>query len=923
MKYFLKDCVQQIIDTTEDISTETIIIPNKRAAVYIRKYIAEFYKKPLWSPQILTIDEWVKKNTEKKVVSGNELLFIFYKIYQKQEKENAETFEKYMNWARILLKDFDEVDRYLIEPHEVFRDLRNIKELEEWFLERDEIKTSGKYQEKFLGFWDKIHDFYSALQQYLKDNNLIYPGKAYKNFALLINSEEHENIHFIGFNALSKAEQMLMQKLVMAKKATLYFDIDKWFVENEAHEAGRFFRDLQSTWKDIPLKKQVKDHLRNGSRDIEIVTSADQVAQVNLACQKLVDFQEKNELGDTAIVLADENLIDPLLRSMPKSIEEANITMGLPIRRTSIKNFTELLFSFQEHLLKFGGKSVYHKDLVQLFNMPIFHKSMSKEEIKSINQIQDEILKNNLKFIQVEEIKDKLPQFLNENIEILKQWDFKNLEFLRAYKKIVSHLIKSEKLSALEQETLFLLIDILKKLTLFLEEYSDVDISYSTFKRLLNEEINNNNVDFLGNPIDGLQIMGILETRLLDFKNLIFVGFNEGVLPAGNYSDSIIPRDLKLFHQLPIQSDKDAIFAHHFYRLTLRAEDIYAIYYSKTDMTSTGERSRYLKQIELEYPRLNPNNIIRNNTYKPADNAILKGDLVVKKDENYERILDELFERGLSPTAIKTHVECELNFYYRYILKFKEKEQVEEDIEHSTFGSIVHEVLEELYKPIVGKEVTFDFLKKCVAKIDEETKKSFEKEYGPRGYLYGTNQLAFRVVKEYVSRFLNYEKRFLESNPGKILRILELEKSLSAEYNWEINGKMKKIRFQGKADRIDEFDGVVRIIDYKTGACDSGKLDFKKKLPSLFYKSKFKPFALQVLMYSLMYDQFLAAESGIISLKNLENGFMITDQEFVHGEEFKINFEEELKRKIEEIYDMNTDIQHDSSAKYCNYCKIN
>ena len=918
MDYFLKDCLNQIVASTNDISKETLIIPNKRASVYIRKHLAETYKKPIWSPDILTIDEWIKKQTDKKIVKGNELVFLFYEIYRNQEKENAESFNKYMSWAKILLKDFDEVDRYLLQPEAVFRDLRNIKELEDWDMDRTEIRKIGRYEEKFLGFWDKILDFYKALNEELKSKNLIYPGRAYKEFALFVNTDEYHDLHFIGFNALSAAEQMLIQKLVRAKKAKIYFDIDQFFVENEAHEAGRFFRELQKNWSEIPLKTQVQNHLEKGQRNFEIVASADQVAQVNLASQKLMDF--KNELDQTAIVLADENLIDPLLRSLPDAIEKANITMGLPIRRTSIKNFTDLLFSIQEHLLKFGGKTIYHKDLNQLLNMPIYLKVLSEDERNQAKELQKKILKNNRKFLDLNEVLAEMPAILKENSSIFQKWEFQEYEFLKAYINIASHFLEEKSLSDLEQETLVLLLEILKKLQAFLLEYQNVEISYSIFKKLLNEEIAGSQIDFLGNPTEGLQIMGILETRLLDFKNLIFVGFNEGTLPSGNYSDSILPKDLKLYHKMPVQADKDAIFAHHFYRLTLRAENIYSIYYTKPDMTSTGEKSRYLKQIQLEYPKLNSNNIILEKTYKPLDSKVLKKELIIEKNEAYEKSLDEVFQKGLSPTAMNTFIRCELDFYYRYILKFKEEEKVEEDIEHSTFGSITHKVLEELYKPIVGEVLTPEFLKECERRIEHETSKEFEHNFGAKGFQYGTNQLAFRVVKEYVQRFLKYEKNYLATQVQDELRIIELEKKMETEFQWEINGKPKLIRFQGLADRIDQVDGVTRIMDYKTGSCDPNKLDFKNDLSKLFYGNN-KSFALQVLLYSLMYDGLSSSRSGILSLKNLNNGFMTTNADVVLAPDFRTRFEEELKIKVGEMYNRTAKIQHNPSSIYCNYCK--
>ena len=669
----MKTVFTQFVQNQKIFLRKPSLFPTKGLPFTFRKYIANYYKKPVWSPQILTIDEWVKSQTDKKVIKGNELLFRFYTVYSGLEGENAESFEKYMSWGRILLKDFDEIDRYLLKPEEVFRDLRNIKELEDWDLERLEAKEIGQYEEKFLGFWDKILDFYKAFSKHLSENDWVYPGRVYKEFALTMNPEDFNQLHFVGFNALSSAEQMILHKLLKRKRAQVYFDMDRFFVDNQAHEAGRFFRAIRKRWEDIQLDHQVKDYLSKGNRKFELIASADQVAQVSLASQILVDIEKRGEINQTAVVLADENLIDPLLRSLPDSITKANITMGLPIRRTSIKNLVEILFNIQERLLKYGERSLYHKDVTQLLELPVLRKTLTEEELKKLEELQSEILQTNLKFLDFDSLLPKLPQLIQKNFAFIRKWNYQDRKFLDDYIGLTSELLKSDQISDLESETLILLIDILIKLKSFLEEHQNIEISYSIFKRLLKEEIHNSQVDFLGNPIEGLQIMGILETRLLDFKNLIFIGMNEGVLPAGNYSDSILPKDLKLYHKLPVQQDKDAIFSHHFYRLTLRAEHIYGIYFTKTDMTSTGEMSRYLMQIKMEYPSLNSGNMVVEKTYKPKDEAIDKEKVIIEKDELVESRLDDLFEKGLSPTALNTYLSCTLDFYYRYVLRLKRR----------------------------------------------------------------------------------------------------------------------------------------------------------------------------------------------------------------------------------------------------------
>lgn len=922
MQYFLERIVRKILNESDDVSRETFIIPNKRAAVYIRKYIANNVNQPVFSPTILTIDEWVKSNTEKNVIGGTELVFLFYKVYKEQEKQNAESFEKFLNWARILLKDFDEIDRYLIESHEIFRDLRNIKELEEWDLDREYFKNIGKYEEKFLGFWDKIDSFYKSFQAYLGTHNLIYSGKAYKDFAYSLDTDNFHFYHFIGFNALSNSEQLMIQKLVRAGKAQIYFDMDQSFFMNQAHEAGQFFRKLNLKWPEFKIHEQAQNFIKNKGRRIEVVATADQVAQVNLASEQLRKLHQKNELNETAVVLADENLIDPFLRSIPKSIEYVNITMGLPIRRTSLKNLTDLVFSFQEHALKFGDKTIYHKDLSQLFKMPIFKKALSKEDVQLTNKIRNDIFKNNKRFISIDSIKESLPKILSNNLALFQKWDYSNLQFLDAYIGIVTSLHENDSLSDLEKETTLLLLDILKKLKLFLKEHSDIEISYSVFKRMFLDELNLNTIDFLGNPIEGLQVMGILETRLLDFKNIIFIGLNEGVLPAGNYSDSIIPVDLKRHHQLPSKADKDAIFAHHFYRLTLRTEFIFATYYTVADMQSSGEKSRYLKQIELEYPELNPKNEFQIYTYKPKDSGVVYGENYIAKGPNYESRLDQLFERGLSPTAMNAYLSCEMDFYYRYIFSFKEEDKVEEDIESSTFGSIVHEVLEELYRPIIGKVVEISYLQNAKKSIETETRKAFNKEFGENGYKHGTNHLAYKVVMDYVSRFIQFEIRFLKDNPGKVIRILELEKSLEKEFKWMINGKEKRIRFQGKADRIDELDGVVRIIDYKTGLCTNDKVQVRDDDTDAMFRNDGKKFMVQLMLYEMMYESDKKTEAGIISFRNLKDGFMNIRLKKKDKDQFMNDFLSSLENKVVELYDLNRTMSHNTSARYCNYCEM-
>lgn len=901
MQTFLEETLTALKKEFKDISSLTLILPSKRAGGFLKNILRNNTTQTIFAPKIISIEEFIEELSDLKIVDATELLFKSYKVYLESPAiEEKEDFETYASWASILLNDFNEIDRYLIDPKPFFNYLKSIQDINHWYLQDQKTPLV----ENYLKFWNTLHEFYENLKQSLLTEKIGYQGmvyrKAVEDIEFYCNNYGANKHIFIGFNALNNAEQHIFQELLETQNTKVYWDIDAHFYDDEKHSASLFIRKYLKEWKYYQTNApQFLGNHFNDKKKIQFVEVQKNIGQAKYVGELLSKFNQE-ELGKTAIVLADENLLVPILHSLPKNIDSVNITMGVSLKSFPITTFFEQLLSL--HL--FSRQTFYYKEVLAILNHPIVLSNLPESQ-----KIIDHIHAQNISHITLPQLyglaeTSKLPL-----LELLfGNWQNDSKKALKTCREIIL-LLKDHYLEApLEYAVLHQLFDVFSKIEALNNSYPHLK-SIRTVHGLFCENIAITTLDFQGDAFNGLQIMGILETRVLDFENIIITSVNEGILPAGKSNASFITYDLKQQFGLPQFNEKDAVYTYHFYHLLHRSKQITLLYNNYSDGINAGEKSRFLMQLEFE--KL-PAHSIEKIVIAPSVTIEPKRLKHIEKTEEVIERLREISEKGFSPSALTSYIRNPLDFYYQKILKINSFEEVEETIAANTLGTVVHDTLESFYKPFEGVLLTSKILLELREHINEEVTKQFRKTFKGGSFNKGKNLIIFEVAKRYISNFLAYELN--EIDAGNQIKILRIERTLAVEI--PISGIEFPVRIGGKVDRVDEYNGQIRIIDYKTGKVEQGHLEIVdwNDITQDYKYSK----AVQVLSYALMINKEIPiskVEAGIISFKNLNNGFLKFGTKEKSGGRAKNQevtqetldlFTVELKKLILEIIDPNT-----------------
>jgi hypothetical protein len=951
MKKFVDKLADHIEQNYSDLSKLTIVLPSQRAIRYIQRALFTTFNRPYFSPNFLTIEDFTRSFVDFAPIDQVELLFRFFEIYR--QLGHSDDFETFLNWAPMLISDCNEIDRYMVDAEQLFKNLRDVREIENWSF--GEGRELSENQKKFLAFWEQLRDFYTLINESLAKENLAYSGAISRKaveccLSLIDELYPEQKIIFVGFNALSESEIQLINRLVKLGRAELILEADAFYLNNPGHEAGMFIRQAKARIPETRLF--VGNDLLNSEKDLRI-TSCAQSGSMMKVVQNELSRMHRQELDDTVLLLADETLIVPAIKHIPKSVGVANITIGLPLKLTALRPWVELIFEFQRNFEYFKTDSLYHKSLSALLKHPFIELIVTDEDREIIQKEESDIIKFNKIFtkLNVEHFSESLQQVLRL---IFKPWkgDYRlALKAILNLNHLIFKYLDAEDL-ILERSALFHFHQSIEKFSLLLNSRSELPpMNLRSFEKLFNMRWTSESLAYYGNPLEGLQIMGMLETRMLNFKNLIIVGLNEGVLPPKNTLNSLIPMDLRRFFHLPLPADKDAIFAHHFYRLFSGASRIHVLYSTNQgDDSALAEPSRYLQQVELELLPKSKIKVTYDSYNIPVRESI--SELKFKNsDEVRMRILD-YFKKGLSPSALNKFIKCPLDFYVRYVLKYSDDEEVEEGVESSTFGNIIHSVLEVLYKPFVGetRPVLPKNIDEMLAHCDNEVEAQFKKKFDTSADVFerGSMYFAMHAAKKQVRRLLSKERRDLIQNSEKQLFIVSLEKPFSKKIVLEIDGKQEPIFITGKIDRIDRFGDSLRIIDYKTGSCSKSQVSITGKrfnaiqmaLDNLeiFDFNEFQNldtgYTLQLLTYLILYHEeskVLPNELGILSMRNLDDGLhcLTLKPEIKSGDEKALPIDERLvnfttayvKHLAEQILKVEV-YEHQPKAKYCMLCSV-
>lgn len=941
---FLKSVAEYIHSNYKDkVENLCIVLPNRRGALFLKQYLAQVFAKTIWVPTIISAEDFINEISGLKPIDEIDLICQLYESYRDCYGEKAEPFDSFSKWGQLILQDFNEIDRYLADSEQLYENLRDIKVIENWSLGNE---TLSEFQKDYIEFMASLGAIYKHFTASLIKNGYAYQGLAYKTAVANISSSAFPSgfhkVLFCGFNALNAAELKIFGHLLQQKTADVLWDYDEYYFENPMHEAGLFLRKNFELFnqRDVVFRGQ---HFRE-PKEIEVISVPKQIGQSQVVRQCVQGYIDRNiPLDKVAIVLANEKLLWPVLQQLPPDVQHVNITMEYPLRYTSTYALVDVLLQVQSGFQKQNRreKYIYYRDFITLLRQPLFNSYLEAMNADvDIQKIIQDLNSRNIAFVTQKYLREYFPGNLSVVFPLVSEAKdiFSLSQFLENLLAVLQEYFVKNKNGdrvSLELEYLEIFIRNFHRLQEVLIKHPHFN-NLKAFRQLFSQVVGNGTASFIGEPLRGLQVMGVLETRTLDFDYLVIVNVNEGVLPSGKSINSFIPNDLKRAFGLPLYLEKDAIYSYHFYRLLQRASEVTITYDSETDTFGKGEKSRFITQLQLELTNYNPNiniteKVAGTSNVPPALKNIID---IEKTTSSLERIIkkakDDGTYGGLSPSSIIVMKECGLKFYFRYGAGLKELKTVEESAESNTFGSILHLSLETLYKDFVGGEIPAVGLANQLKKVKDIVAGSF-RQYFDTAELAGKNVLQEEVLKVYVEKLVRNDLKAIErlTVEHKKLELLALEREFTSSLQITIEGKKETIFIKGKMDRVDVFDNYVRIIDYKNSIKSTDKFTFGG-FEDLFNNKNCNK-QLQLITYAwLAYKNALCAPGqlrpGIIPFREfLDEPKIISlgKQPLVFSKEFLQEFESHLVSFIERIFALDLAFSQTPDHEICEYCPYN
>ncbi len=920
-----------------------IVLPNKRGALYLKQHLAKAFNKTIWLPTIISAEDLVAQLSGLQHADSIDLICELYVAYTSVLKEKAEPFDSFAKWGNLMLQDFNEADRYLVDTKVLYQELKEIKVLENWSLSAEKLTTT---QEEYCNFMFLMGTIYEVFTQNLLQKKQAYQGlmyrKAVEHYQESAYINQFSNIVIAGFNALNNAETIIFSDLVKQKKANIIWDGDTYYVNNNEYEAGLFLRrNFTNNWLDT--KNYIGNYFKEISKHIDIVAVPKQMGQAQVVANQLKQWiTEGKSLSKTAIVLADESLLFPILNLLPKEVQYVNITMEYPLRYTPIYDLVDNLISLHHSTQKTGNsKSFYFADVFKILQNTLFKQYYQGFEPNiKLQAIIQRIIDKNYVWINASVLATLFEDNYKYIAHLFEQWT-NSSQGIKSISQVIEVFNTSEneilKISPTENEYLHVFTKYFNRLQDLITTHHYLE-SLQTLKSLYKQIIGTASVPFIGEPLQGLQIMGVLETRTLDFENVMILGVNEGVLPSGKSTNSFIPNDLKRFHQMPLYGDKDAVYAYHFYRLLQRATNVLLTYNTEHSALGSGEKSRFITQLQFELEKYNPKHII---TEKMLSGGSLPASTrniieIPKTDVNLIPIIKKLTTNdeysGLSPSALITHKDCALRFFFRYGAGIKETEDVEENAEANTQGSILHEALEKLYIPYIGRVLKTDDLKLALTQTNETVDTIFQTYFSQKESQFGKNFLQRKVLYEYVNKLVKSDIKLINQSvkTNELLSIIDLEKTMISTVTIDIKGVQTPVYIKGSADRIDKLGNHIRVIDYKSSVKTTDKFKFID-FDLLFSDGDYNKM-LQLFMYA-----WLAVKNNIAQVEQLRpciipfKKFEDTPRFILENtsrnaeilnftDELLAEFETRLMIEIQKMIDGKTSFIQTEDLQACEYC---
>lgn len=941
MQTFLQQVADDLYEKLQgDFSHTAIIFPNKRAGLFFNEYLARRAGHPVWSPAYLTISDLFRSMTDRQVGDPIELVCILYQVF-KEATHSHETLDEFYFWGELLIADFDDIDKNLVKADQLFSNLQELKEYEDFdflneeqeeaiqlFFQNFSIHKSTELKQRFISLWNVLAEIYHRFREQLAERNIAYEGMLYREACHLITPDKlhYDHYVFVGFNVLNKVEHRLFTTLQEAGKALFYWDYDLFYLNMKGHEAGEFIR---RNLKDFPSELP-PEVFRNFEKDkeIEFIAASTENAQARFLPSWLRTHLGEKE-SETAVVLCNESLLQPVFHSLPgDAVRHVNITMGFPLVQTPVYSLIGALATLQhEGYHKETGCYTYETVSAVLKHPYIYSLSSQAESLE------EELTKKNRFYPLPSELRrDEFLTLLFTPIEGNQSF----CVYMEEVLKRVSNLYREEQQSQdpfdqLYRESLFKTYTTVNRFRLLLEK-GELDINTNTFSRLLDKVLSSSSIPFHGEPAIGLQVMGVLETRNLDFKNVVMLSLNEGQLPKGNSDSSFIPYNLRKAFGMTLIEHKNAVFAYYFYRLMQRAEHIALLYNNTSEGLNRGEMSRFMLQMLTECPHP-----ISKYAITAGQTPIGKEVITIEKTpEVMQRLLYNFSakrDKIISPSALNAYLDCRLKFYFYYVAHLYPKEEVSADIDSSMFGRIFHHTAELIYKDLtasdklVHKEEIESLLKDRV-KLENYVDTAFKELFfqvplNEKPEYNGLQLLNSEVIISYIRQLLEKDLRYAP------FRMEAMEYRVFEDFPVDTpDGKEYKVRIGGIIDRMDAKDGILRIVDYKTG----GKPENVKSMESLFVPAETRHhYGLQTFLYaaimthkqslpvapSLLYIHKAAAEdySPVIVIGERKEKTEVLDFK-LYDQEFRTY----LSRLLQEIFNPHEPFTQTEFEEYCTYC---
>ena len=951
MESFLKLVAADLYKHTEgNLAHTAVVFPNKRAGLFFNEYLAQESESPIWSPAYVSISELFRSLSPWEVGDPVKLVCELYKIFRR-ETQSTETLDDFYFWGEMLISDFDDADKNKVDTDKLFsnlQDLRNImddytfiddeqEEAIRQFFQNFSIERRTALKERFISLWDVLGNIYKGFRESLASQNIAYEGMMYRHVIEHLNVDKlpYEKYVFVGFNVLNKVEHTLFTQLKDAGKAVFYWDYDEFYMKENrqavTHEAGEFIRRNLRDFPS-PLSGELFKNLSK-PKEVHYIASSTENAQARYLPQWIRNNLTTPE-KETAVVLCNEALLQPVLHSLPAEVKHVNITMGFPLSQTPVYSFLIALLELHTHGFNFKSGRYTFQSVVTLLKHPYTRQLTGQAEL-----LEKELTRNNRFYplpgeLGKDEFLTRLFTPLSGNLNLCIRLSETLQQVAGIYQANTSGTEDTDAFNQLYRESLFKAYTTINRFRTLIEE-DELTVQSETFRRLLVKVLSATNIPFHGEPAIGMQVMGVLETRNLDFRHLVLLSVNEGQLPKSGGDSSFIPYNLRKAFGMTTIEHKIAVYAYYFYRLLQRAERITLMYNTSSDGLNRGEWSRFMLQFLIEWPHP-----ITRQFLEAGQSPQGTSPITVEKTPDVMRRMQSLFDvranpkAKFSPSALNYYLDCPLKFYYRYVAGLSAPDEVSAEIDSATFGSIFHYAAEHIYKDltthgkVINKEALETLLRNEV-KLQDYVDTAFKKLFfnvpqNEKPEYNGVQLINSAVIERYLKQLLQNDLRYAP------FTFIASEMEVDEPIDIQTPKGVIKSRIGGIIDRMDSKDGTLRIVDYKTG----GDADTPPHVESLFIPDKKRSnYVFQTFLYAaimcrkqptmkiapaLLYIHRAATEtySPVIQM-----GEPRKPKEAVEDfSKYEKEYRERLQGLLEEIFNPEKSFTQTEIIEKCTYC---